>query len=118
MTGGLHADRFIIEADSGDDIITDFKGVDTIVFEPSSGVDDFSDLTLTAAPGNSTLISWGTGDSILVQGVKPHQLGASDFEFGAAALVSLSDFRGVPEHGFSHEMGHAGALAIGGIDIV
>lgn len=118
LTGGLHADRFIIEADSGDDVITDFKSVDTIVFDPSSGVDDFSDLTLTAAPGNSTLISWGTGDSILVQGVKPHQLGASDFEFGAAALVSLADFGGVPEHGTSNGMSHGWAFAIGGIDIV
>lgn len=94
LTGGLHSDRFIIGADSGDDVITDFKSVDTILFDPSSGVDSFSDLTLTAAPGNSTLISWGTDDSILVQGVKPNQLGASDFDFGSASAAGEAEFLG------------------------
>jgi Ca2+-binding RTX toxin-like protein len=118
LTGGLNADRFIIEADSGDDVITDFKSVDAIVFDASSGVDDFSDLTLTAAPGNSTLISWGTDDSILVQGVKPNQLNASDFEFGAAAAlaaaVSLGGSLGHgPGHGLDLHIGPHGAFVIG-----
>lgn len=118
LTGGLHADRFIIEADSGDDVITDFKSVDAIVFDASSGVDDFSDLTLTAAPGNSTLISWGTDDSILVQGVKPNQLNASDFEFGAAAAlaaaVSLGGSLGHgPGYGLDLHTGPQGAFVIG-----
>ena len=109
MTGGQHADRFVIEADSGDDIITDFKSVDSILFDALSGVDSFDDLILTAAPGNSTLITWGTDDSILVQGVKPNQLDASDFEFGSpssAALISIaeslsrgSSFGGGYDHG-------------------
>jgi len=118
LTGGLNADRFIIEADSGDDVITDFKSVDAIVFDASSGVDDFSDLTLTAAPGNSTLISWGTDDSILVQGVKPNQLNASDFEFGAAAsLAASAALGGSPGHGPGYGLdlhaGPHGAFAIG-----
>ena len=90
MTGGQGADRFVIEANSGNDTITDFKHVDRIVFDPSSGVVGFSSLTLAAAPGGSTLITWGTGDSILLQGVKPHQLSASDFEFGSPALALLT----------------------------
>ncbi len=107
MTGGQHADRFIIEADSGDDVITDFKSADTIVFDPSSGVDSFSDLTLTAAAGNSTLISWGTDDSILVQGVKPNQLDASDFDFGApAASFSAEAVAASLAHGSSFGMGY------------
>jgi Ca2+-binding RTX toxin-like protein len=118
LTGGLNADRFIIEVDSGDDVITDFKSVDAIVFDASSGVDDFSDLTLTAAPGNSTLISWGTDDSILVQGVKPNQLNASDFEFGAAAsLAASAALGGSPGHGPGYGLdlhaGPHGAFAIG-----
>ena len=76
------------------DVITDFKSVDAIVLDPSSGVDDFSDLTLAAVPGNSTLITWGTGDSILIQGVKPNQLDASDFEFGAVSLALSADVGG------------------------
>jgi len=107
MTGGQNADRFIIEADSGDDTITDFKSVDSIVFDPSSGVDSFSDLTLTAAPGNSTLITWGTSDSILVQGVKPSQIHASDFEFGSPAVApSAFDVAASPAHGSSFGMGY------------
>jgi Ca2+-binding RTX toxin-like protein len=120
MTGGLNADRFIIEGDSGDDVITDFKNVDSILFDPSSGVDSFSDLTLTGAPGNSTLITWGTDDSILVQGVKPNQLGAADFEFGspAAAGFSIESVAASLAHGshfgtgYDHGMQAAAEIAV------
>ena len=90
MTGNQHGDRFVIEASSGDDRITDFTNADTIVFAASSGVDDFGDLILTAS-GHNTIISWGTTDSILVDGVRPHQLSASDFDFEAAALSAKAD---------------------------
>jgi Ca2+-binding RTX toxin-like protein len=90
MTGNQHSDRFVIEASSGDDRITDFANADTIVFAASSGIDDFADLTLTAS-GHNTIISWGTTDSILVDGVRPHQLSASDFDFEAAALTVEAD---------------------------
>ncbi len=122
MTGGNNADRFIIEDDSGDDVITDFKSADSIVFDPSSGVDSFSDLTLTAAPGNSTLITWGTDDFILVQGVKPNQMGASDFDFGsptaAAGGLSLESLAASLAHGshfgagYDHGMQAAAAIAV------
>jgi hypothetical protein len=52
-----------------------------------SGADDFSDLILTAV-GKGTLISWGTGDDILVEGITPGQLIAADFSFGAASVTS------------------------------
>jgi hypothetical protein len=82
MTGNQGADRFVIEADSGDDTITDFKrNVDTIVFDPASGVGGFGDLSISASGSRDTLISWGTGDSILLLGVKPHQLDSGDFSF-------------------------------------
>jgi Ca2+-binding RTX toxin-like protein len=84
LTGGAGDDRFVIEAASGADHITDFSNHDTIVFDPGSGVDSFSDLTLTKV-GNSTVISWGTGDSLTIDGVKPNQLHASDFTFAAPA---------------------------------
>jgi Ca2+-binding RTX toxin-like protein len=92
MTGNQGVDRFVIEADSGDDRVTDFAvNVDKIVFSGIAGVDDFSDLTLTKV-GNNTVISWGTSDSITLDGFKPSQLHASDFEFGApAALMSIAD---------------------------
>jgi Ca2+-binding RTX toxin-like protein len=84
LTGGAGDDRFVIEAACGADHITDFSNHDTIVFDPGTGVDSYSDLTLTKV-GNSTLITWGTGDSLTVDGVKPNQLHASDFSFAAPA---------------------------------
>ena len=90
MTGSQGSDSFVIEADSGSDRITDFGNLDRIIFDALSGADDFSDLILTASGSHDTLISWGTGDSILVEGQKPNQLDASDFQFGSPAAASAS----------------------------
>lgn len=89
MTGVQGRDRFVIEADSGDDTITDFhKVLDVIEFDVA-GVDDVGDLTIAASGSHDTLISWGSGgDSLLLQGVKPHQLGASAFDFGGSAIAA------------------------------
>jgi len=84
LTGNQNDDRFIIETNSGDDRITDFGHTDRIVFSGVAGVDDFSDLTLTKV-GSNTVITWGTTDSLTVEGYKPNQLHASDFEFTASA---------------------------------
>ena len=115
LTGGIGADLFVIEAHSGHDRITDFKHVDTIVFDPLSGADDFSDLILSAV-GKDTLISWGTGDTILVEGSKPNQLSAADFSFvvpaAAAAHAAVTDALGAGSsfHGGSDlAAGHAAA---------
>ena len=40
------------------------------------------------AVGKDTLISWGTGDTLLVEGSKPNQLGAADFSFGSPAAAA------------------------------
>ena len=86
LTGGQGSDTFVFGAHSGHDTITDFAKKDVIEFDATSGVHSFSDLTLTAS-GKDTLISWGTGDSILVEGMKPKQLSASDFQFDAPAAA-------------------------------
>ena len=63
-------------------MITDFeKNKDTILFDGIAGVDDFGDLTFTKI-GSDVLITWGTGDSILLEGVKLNQIHAGDFMFG------------------------------------
>ena len=81
LTGGQGRDIFAFGAASGNDTVTDFRNnQDAIRFEGVAGVDDFSDLTVTAM-GNDTLISWGTGDSILIEGVKANKIDASDFLF-------------------------------------
>ena len=47
------------------------------------------------ASGKDTLISWGTTDTILVEGMKPKQLSASDFQFDAPDVIpaGLTEFR-------------------------
>lgn len=92
MTGGQGHDCFVIEWLSDRDTITDFSNQDTIVFNVRTA-DAFSDLTFLNV-GNDTLVTWGTSDSLLLQGVKSNQLSASDFSFGgsvAAALLSHQD---------------------------
>ena len=81
LTGGQGRDVFVFGPASGDDVVTDFRNAqDTIRFEGVAGVGGFSDLTITGV-GRDTLISWGGGDSILLEGVNPRMLDASDFEF-------------------------------------
>jgi Ca2+-binding RTX toxin-like protein len=81
LTGGQNHDTFVFGGASGDDTITDFHNQDTIRFEGIAGVDDFGDLTLTRI-GSDTLITWGTGDSVLVEDIRPSQFHVSDFTFG------------------------------------
>jgi Ca2+-binding RTX toxin-like protein len=82
LTGGKGNDTFIFGPGDGDDRITDFeKNKDTIFFDGIAGVDDFGDLTFTKI-GSDVLITWGTGDSILLEGVKLNQIHAGDFMFG------------------------------------
>ena len=112
MTGGQGSDTFVIEANSGNDTVTDFsKNHDLITFD-IAGVDDLGDLTL-AASGNDTLITWGTGgDSLLLEGVKPKQLDASSFDFGSTPSATMSSVE--PE--YLHNLGFAALGAQGGSD--
>lgn len=112
MTGNQNDDRFVIESNSGHDRITDFGNTDKIVFQGVAGAASFSDLTLTKV-GSNTVITWGTGDSLQVDGYKPNQLHASDFLFtsSASGVVSLSS-ESPTGHGFGHAAIHED-LAIG-----
>jgi len=82
LTGGKGNDLFGFGPGDGDDRITDFeKNKDTILFDGIAGVDDFGDLNFTKL-GNDVLVTWGTTDSILLEGVKLNQIHAGDFMFG------------------------------------
>jgi Ca2+-binding RTX toxin-like protein len=82
LTGGKGNDLFGFGPGDGDDRITDFeKNKDTIFFDGIAGVDDFGDLTFTKI-GSDVLVTWGTSDSILLEGVKLNQIHAGDFMFG------------------------------------
>lgn len=96
MTGGAGADRFVFADGSGNDRIVDFKSKeDLIVFDESSGVDEFGDLVFTQM-GKDVLVSWGTADSILLAGVKADKLAESDFEFAGSALTALRTIESDP----------------------
>jgi Ca2+-binding RTX toxin-like protein len=82
LTGGKGNDTFIFGPGDGDDRITDFeKNKDTIFLDGIAGVDDFGDLIFTKI-GSDVLVTWGTTDSILLEGVKLNQIHAGDFMFG------------------------------------
>ena len=90
LTGQQGIDRFVIETNSGSDHVIDFAvGTDKVLFQAVSGIDDFTDLTLTKV-GSNTVITWGTGDSLTLDGIKPSQLHASDFEFSASAAAAFT----------------------------
>ena len=81
LTGGQGKDIFAFGVAAGDDRVTDFENNhDRIRFEGIPGVDDFSDLTITAV-GPDVLITWGTGDSIVLESTPIGAIGASDFIF-------------------------------------
>jgi Ca2+-binding RTX toxin-like protein len=80
LTGSQGHDVFVIEAQAGDDRISDMSHNDAIRFDPSSGVSSIGQLIFTQA-GNDTLVTWGTADSLLIEGMKPNQLHQSDFLF-------------------------------------
>ena len=85
LVGGNGNDRYVIEANSGADTISGFAHVDRIVFDVSSGVTTFGQLTLAASGGTNTLVTWGNGNSILIEGLRPREITAADFQFSPSA---------------------------------
>ena len=84
LTGGQGRELFEFGPGSGDDRITDFAKKDMIVFDGIAGVDDFSDLVIVDVGGNA-VISWGTANSITLDGYKASKLSAADFSFDTPA---------------------------------
>jgi len=89
LTGSQGEDMFVFGPGSGDDHVTDFAKKDTIAINGVAGVDGFSDLSIVNV-GGSAVISWGTGDSITLDGYKASKLSASDFSFGESAPLTFA----------------------------
>ena len=83
---------------SGNDHITDFEKKDMIAINGVAGVDDFSDLTIVNV-GGSAVISWGTGDSVTLDGYKASKLSAADFTFDAPSFAAASMAMDYGSHG-------------------
>jgi hypothetical protein len=89
MTGGQDADTYVVGDGSGDDHVTDFEKKDVIEIEGVAGVDDFSDLTIVNI-GGSAVISWGTSDTLTLDGYKASKLTAANFSFDPPAMAMAS----------------------------
>jgi Ca2+-binding RTX toxin-like protein len=83
LTGGAGADQFWANAGLfGADTVTDFEnGVDQIRLTTIAGVDDFTDLTITANGSGWALVTLPDGSTITLTGVTVGQVDASDFLF-------------------------------------
>ena len=83
LTGGAGVDQFWANAGLfGADTVTDFEnGVDQIRLTTIVGVDDFTDLTITANGSGWALVSLPDGSTITLTGVTVGQIDASDFLF-------------------------------------
>lgn len=100
LTGGGGTDRFVFGPGSGNDHIADFSRREVIAINGVGGIDTFSDLTIVNM-GGSAVVSWGTGDSITLDGVRPSTLSAADFSFNdssTSGLASAQLFGGADKH--------------------
>lgn len=94
LTGGQGKDVFVFGPASGHDHVTDFAKQDVIALNGIAGVDDFGDLTIVNV-GGSAVISWGSGDTITLDGYKAGKLSAADFSFGPSdAFAATADSHG------------------------
>lgn len=81
LTGGSGADTFFFGPDSGDDIVLDFEiGQDEIQFDDSLAVVNMGDLLIEDG-ASGAVISWGTGDSITLEGIAAADVGGNAFGF-------------------------------------
>jgi len=95
LTGGVGVDKFIFGVGSGHDHVTDYAKGELIAINGVPGVTGLSNLSITTVNG-SAVISWGTGDTITLDGYKGSKLTAADFSFGTTAAGAA---------GFSHTAG-------------
>ena len=88
LTGGAGADTFVQSfRETGVDKITDFDpSEDTINLQGFGGIENVSRLSVTEVDGG-TVISAGEGNTLLLEGVTPDQLGVSNVTIDGEALI-------------------------------
>lgn len=80
ITGGADRDLFYFGPNAGNDTITDFvDGLEKLYIQNVSGVDDFSDLSISTNGSGWAVITYADGSSITLVGVTAAQVGADDF---------------------------------------
>ena len=83
-TGGAGADHFWMRgAAFGADVVLDFEdGIDRIRVSGVSGVNDYSDLTVSTNGDGWAVVQFPDGSSVTLTGVVEAQVGAADFFWG------------------------------------
>jgi probable HAF family extracellular repeat protein len=83
LTGGNGPDNFIIRNGNGQDHITDFRGVDTVVLPAgNAALDSFTEvLAAITDTASGALLNLGGGNTVLFEGVTKASLAANDFAF-------------------------------------
>ncbi|HSV28014.1 MAG TPA: hypothetical protein VLL76_00605, partial [Candidatus Omnitrophota bacterium] len=79
LDGGPGADEFVIAPGTGTDTIADFEDGDVIVIDGPGTADQL--LADAEARGSGSFIALGQTDGIVIAGIDPSQLLASDFAF-------------------------------------
>ena len=87
VTGGAGADTFVQSfRETGVDTITDFNpSEDTVNLKGFGGIENVSRLSVTEVDGG-TVISAGEGNTLLLEGVTPDQLGVGNVTIDGEAL--------------------------------
>lgn len=85
MTGGSGSDTFIIGPSSGNDRITDFRSGDVIDWSAMTSAGYNATITQSGA---DTLISFGDGSSVTLQGVMANSLRGDWFDAGSPPAAS------------------------------
>lgn len=82
--GGSGADLFTVNAGDGGTLVEDWSVDDTVDFGPSTGLNNFAQVTAaeTYVPDTNTTIITGANTAIWLVGVAPAELAASNFRFG------------------------------------
>ena len=94
LTGGPGADTFVYATGYAADTITDFSHSDgdKIDLTGVTGVHTLADVQLHASGVSNTLIDFGGGDTLTLQGVSSGSLAASDFVFSTGTgSVTIGD---------------------------
>lgn len=99
LYGGFGSDTFVFGEGDGRDIVRDFStfrffGEDTIRLN-IDGVDSFADVLAAATQTGpwwfpTTVLNFGGGDVLTLQGVRLSRLRADDFEFGPAEDATVT----------------------------
>ncbi len=132
MSGGAGVDTFVYRSGDGTDTITDFAvGADKIDLTAFSSTDALNAFNNRTAFAGGTLLTFGVGQTILLQGVTTSQLSQSDLTlaggsppppppppntfYGTAGVDSLTGTSA--NETFYGEAGNDVIRAMGGIDI-